>query len=132
DCMAIPLFHYLATTLRYARFTLRENVEDWIALFDSRQLQVESLKRNGQAAAVDSQRVQDRSLKVGDMNWIGHHIVADIVGLAVDDTWLDAASGHEDREATGMVIATITRFGQCALAVDGATEFAAPYDQGVV
>ena len=42
------------------------------------------------------------------------------------------AAGHPEGEASGVVVATVGGIGHAALAVDGAAEFAAPDDEGLV
>ena len=81
---------------------------------------------------VDPQAVQDRGVQVVDMHRVLDDVVAEIVGLAVDDARLDAAAGHPDREAARMMIAAVVLARQFALAVDRAAELAAPDDQRIV
>ena len=58
------------------------------------------------------------------MNAILDGVETNVVGGAVTDPALDAATGHPDREAVRIVIAAVA-----ALAHRGAPEFAAPDDQ---
>jgi hypothetical protein len=72
-------------------------------------------------------------VEVADVEWVFDDVVAEVVGLAVDLRRLwSAATGHPHAEAAWVVIATVVFFGEAALAVDGATEFAAPDDEGVI
>ncbi len=58
-------------------------------------------------------------------------VVAPIISLAMSDAALYPSAGQPDGKAAGMVVAAVG-FGVAALAVDGAAEFAAPDDEGVV
>ncbi len=81
---------------------------------------------------IDAEAAQDRRLDVVYVNGIGYDVVGEIVGFAVGDAGLNAASGHPHREAAGMVVAAVVAVHQLALAVDGPAEFAAPDDERVV
>ena len=59
-------------------------------------------------------------------------VVAEVVGLAIDRTALGAAAGHPHGETARVVVATVVLLGETALAVDRATELAAPDDEGVL
>ena len=85
-----------------------------------------------QPPVVDAQTVQDRRVQVVNVNWIFHHIVAEVVSLAVDNPRLDAGARHPEREALGMVVAAVVVAGELALAIDGPAELAAPDHQRVV
>ena len=50
---------------------------------------------------VDAQAVQDRGVQVVDVDRVLDDVVAEVVGLAVDDARLDAAAGEPDGEARG-------------------------------
>ena len=54
-------------------------------------------------------------------------VVTEVVGGAVDVPAFDAAAGHPDGEAVGVVVATIT-----ALSEGCAAEFTSPDDEGGV
>jgi hypothetical protein len=56
---------------------------------------------------VETQQVQDRGVQVVDVDRILHSAEAELVGGAVDLSALDAAAGHPDREAVGVVIASV-------------------------
>ena len=66
------------------------------------------------------------------MHWIMCDVVAEIVGLAVDDAALDSSSGHPLGVAAWMVVAAVVFIRQSALAVNRAAELPTPDDQGVV
>ena len=85
-----------------------------------------------QFGVVDPQAMKDRGVQVMDVDGVASDVVAEVVGRAVSDAGLDASAAQPDREAAWMVVAAVILSGQCALAVDGPAEFAAPDDQGVV
>ena len=91
-----------------------------------------ALELEGQAFVVDAQAVEDRGVEVVDVDGVLDDVVAEVVGLAVDDAGLDAAAGQPDGEAAAVVIAAVVVVAVRALAVDGAAELAAPDDQRVV
>ena len=75
---------------------------------------------------LDPQATQHGGLQVMDMHWIFGDVITEVVGLTDDRACLHSAAGHPHREATGVMIASIVCFRQLALAIYGATEFAAP------
>ena len=91
-----------------------------------------ALELEGELFVVDAELMQDRRVEVVDVNWIADDVVAEVVGLAVGDPRLDAAAGHPDREAARVMITAVVRGGQVSLAIDRASELAAPDDQRVV
>src|SRR5439155_4968375 len=81
---------------------------------------------------INSQAMQDGGVHVVDVDRLLNDVVAEVVGLAVDDAGFDAAAGHPGREATRMVIAAVIVFGQLALAIDRSAKLAAPDNERVV
>ena len=73
---------------------------------------------------IQAETMQDRGVQVVDVDAILDGVQADVVGRAVADAALDAAAGHPDREAVGIVIAAVA-----ALAHRRAAELAAPDHQ---
>ena len=59
-------------------------------------------------------------------------VVAVVVGSAVGDAGLNAAAGHPNGKASGMVVAAVVVLFEGALAIGRSPEFAAPNDKGVV
>jgi hypothetical protein len=76
--------------------------------------------------------VQDGGVEVVDVDGILGDVVAELVGARRRCAGLDAAAGHPDGEAAGMMIAAVVGRGELALGVVGAAEFAAPDHEGVV
>ena len=85
-----------------------------------------------QFGVVDPQAMEDRGVQVMDVDGVSSDVVTEVVGRAVSDAGLDASAAEPDREAAWMVVAPVILSGQCALAIDGPAEFAAPDDQGVI
>ena len=81
---------------------------------------------------IDSEQVEDRGVKVPDMDGIFDDVVGKIVGLAVDGACVDAAACHPHGKTAWVMIASVVFVGESALGIDGATEFAAPDDEGFV
>ena len=81
---------------------------------------------------VVAEEVKHRRVEVVNREGILDDVVAELVGLAVDLTALGAAAGHPHGEAARVVVAAVVLLGESALAVDGATEFAAPDDERIV
>src|SRR5207245_1964044 len=66
-----------------------------------------------------------------NVHGVAGDVVGVIVGFAEGHAGLDAAAGHPDRIATGMVVAPVICRGEFALAIDSAPELAAPDTEGV-
>ncbi len=81
---------------------------------------------------VDAEQVHDGGLEVVHMHRIPDDVVAEVVGLAVDRARLCAAARHPNREAARMMVAAVFGCSEAALAINGASELPAPYDQRVI
>ena len=103
-----------------------------MGFFDAREALVEALVFDAEAFVVESELVEDGGVEVADVDGIFDDVVTELVSLAVGLARLDAATSHPHREAAGMVIASVVVLGERSLTVDGAAEFAAPDDEGVV
>ena len=97
-----------------------------------RQAEVAALVAVDQTGVFHAHEVHDCRVEVVHVHWVLHDVVAEVVGLPVNVTFLHAGTGHEDGEATRMVITAVVGLSQGALRVDGAPEFATPDDEGVV
>ncbi len=75
---------------------------------------------------IDSQLVQNRGVEVANVNRVFGDVVSELVRLAVVVTRLDSAACHPDCEASAVVIPASRGAVDCSLAVDRASEFAAP------
>ena len=81
---------------------------------------------------VEAEEMHDGGLQVVDVDLILHAGEAHLVGFAELEAAFDAASGHHDRKAVGVVVAAEDfALGRSAFAEGGAAEFAAPDDEGV-
>src|SRR5690606_11379583 len=58
-----------------------------------------------QAAVIQAEQMQDRSVEVGDVMPFAQRVVAEFVGRTMDVTPLESRSGHPDRKTVGMMIA---------------------------
>lgn len=81
----------------------------------------------GEACVVESELVEDGGPEVVHGAFVFGGVVAVFVGGAVDGAAFEAAAGHEDGEAVGVVVAS-----GAALGEGGASEFAGPDDDGFV
>ena len=96
------------------------------------QPEVAALEPNVSRSWSMPRQCEDRGVEVVDVDGVLDDVVAEVVGLAVDDAGLDAAAGHPHGEAAAVVVAAVVVAGQRALAVDRPAELAAPDDQRVV
>src|SRR5439155_17519118 len=90
------------------------------------QFYVEALEFVGKALVVDAELMQDGRLEVTNVDAVRHDVVGEIVSLAIDDTGLDAGSGHPDSEAAGMMVTSIIGRSELALRVNRPSELAGP------
>src|SRR5579884_4447478 len=94
-----------------------EQLADHLLLLDAGEPLVQSLELVREPLVVDAQAVQDRCVEIVDVHGLVHHVVAEVVRLAVDHAALDAAAGQPHAEIAGMVIPAIVGLSQCELAV---------------
>src|SRR3989337_1278776 len=80
-----------------------------------------------QLLMVDAQLMQDRRMEIVNRHAVLYGAETEVVGRTVSHAALDAAAGHEHREAIGVVIAAIP-----ALRHRRAAKFAAPHHEGFV
>src|SRR5271169_1254029 len=92
-----------------------QNAFNDVSLLDARQLLIQALILVGELLVIDTELVQQCSLEIADVYRVFHNVVRKLVGLAVDDTALNAATGHPEAEAARMVIAAVVGRGQLAL-----------------
>ena len=93
------------------------------------QAKVAALKAIGQAGVFEAQLVQDGCIEVVYVDWITDHVVAEVVGLTVDDAWFNAAARHPHCEATAVMVAAVVRRFEFPLTVSRPAELAAPDDE---
>ena len=96
------------------------------------QAEMTALELEGELLMVQSQAVKHSGVEVMDVDRILHNIVAEVVGLSVDDPGLNSASGHPQSETAPMVISPMIIFGERSLAVNRATEFPSPDNESVL
>src|SRR5437868_5006736 len=76
-------------------------------LLHAGQAHVQALELVREPAVVDAEAVEDGGIHVVDMNRVFDDVVAEVVGLAVDDAPLDAAAGHPHGIAAWMMIPAV-------------------------
>ena len=59
-------------------------------------------------------------------------VVGKLISLSVHNAFFDTRSGHPHRETARMMVAAIVLFGECTLAIDRPSKFAAPDHQRIV
>lgn len=111
---------------------LNEQLANDATFLDPGQLLIETLEGVGESFMIDSHLMQDRCVEIANVYTISNDVVAEFVRLAMHHAATDAGTGHPNGEAFRMVITPIVRLGQCALAINGTTEFSAPNDQRIV
>ena len=125
---------------------LRQYILDHMPM-DVGEAEAAALVLEDELRVIDAQQVQDRRLQIVDVDGAGGEgvfggierlavvvgdVVAVVVGAAVGDAGLDAAAGHPDGEAAGVVVAAVVGRREGALRVAGAAELAAPDHERVV
>ena len=122
---------------------LQQQIANDIGMYDTGQAFIKAPVAYGQFFVIDSHQVQDRGIQVTDVDsavfesarWISvpiDDIAAVLIRLAKFNSRADSPSGHPDREAPGVVIASVVFPGQGALAIGCPAEFASPHDQRIV
>src|SRR5271168_2167151 len=81
---------------------------------------------------VDAQAVEQRGVEVVNVYAVAGHVVAVVVGLAVGDSWTNAAAGQPHRKAAWMMVAAEIRGGQRPLAIGRTAKPTPPDNQRVV
>ena len=78
----------------------------------------------GELFVIETEQVEQRGVKVVDVDFVFHGLVTELVGRSMMDSAFDAAAGHPDGESLGIVVAT-----GAALRVGGAAKFSTPNDK---
>ena len=76
---------------------------------------VQALVAIGKPFVVDAQALQHRSVEVVDVHRIADAVIAEIIGLAVNVTLPNSATGHPHGEAAAMMVAAVVVLGEGAL-----------------
>ena len=111
---------------------LSEDGVDWVHVFHAGQALIEPLEFLRKPAVVDPHALEDGGIDGVEVDWVFDDVVGEVVGGTVHDASFDAAAGHPHAEVARVVIASVGFAGQRALGVDGAAEFTAPDDEGVL
>lgn len=110
---------------------LAQDIREDLGWLHAGELLIQSLVFESEVIVIESQLVEKRCVKIADMDGVLGDVVAEVIGIAVDQTAFDTATGHPHCEGTWMVVATVVRFGERSLGVNRAAEFTAPDDEGV-
>lgn len=136
ESLAIPLSTHETTTphehsWKYGKFLCKHRSNHPRRLH-SRQSRIQPAKWKCKFAVVDTEAMEDGGIQVVDVNGVADDVVTELVGFTVRDAAFHSATRHPDGKASWMMIAAEVGLGEFALAVDGASEFACPDDEGVV
>ena len=110
---------------------LEEELIDQFAV-DVGEAVVAALEFEGELFVIDAEEVEEGGVEVVNADGILCNVVGVVVGFADGLTGFNAAAGEPHGEAAGVVVATEALWREVALAVNGASEFAAPDDEGVL
>ena len=84
-------------------------------VLDTGQSLIQTLKLDPQLCVVESQLMQQRGVEVANMDGrVGQGIVAELIGLAVRRSALEAATRHPHREPLDVMISTRSLSHGCA------------------
>ena len=113
-------------------FSLCQNTFHHLAVYISETVAA-ALEFVGEALVVDAEEVQQRSLKIVDVDGVLSGVHAESVAGAVGDAGLHAAAGHPEGEGVRvMVAASLLAVFHVALQEGRAAELPAPNDERVV
>ena len=90
---------------------------------------IPTLKTKGQSLVVQSQQMQDRGVKIMDMNLVLDNMKAKIIGLSERDSRLDTAARQANGKCVWMMIAPVAM-----VTIDHRcpAKFTTPDNQGVI
>ena len=83
-----------------------QNALNWIARYISQPV-VAARVAVGELFVIDAKQVQDRGLKIVDMDRILGYVEAKIVGSPMNMTMFDATAGQPYTEGVWMMVATV-------------------------
>ncbi len=114
----------------FQRFSSQDTFDD--RSVNIGQTKVAALMSEGQSLVVDPQTVQNGRVQIVNVHRVFRHVVTEVIRLAVNDPRFDAAAGHPFGVASRMMVATVVCLCQTALAINRASEFAAPNHQSIL
>ena len=79
----------------------RQDALHGVMLFNPCQSHIEPLEFHAQPSVVDAEAMEDGSVQVMDVYWVGNDVIAEVVGLAMDDARLNARARHPNGKALG-------------------------------
>src|SRR5688572_8888448 len=109
---------------------LREDARDYLSEYVG-QAEVTSLRTIGQLRVIDAERAQNRRVEIVDVYRIFDDVVAEVVGLAVDEASLDAAPRQPDAEVAAVMVPAVVTF-EGALSERRPPEFRSEYHERIV
>ncbi len=101
---------------------------DYFRGLDSGGFLVETLETEGEFVMIHAEAMEDGSVEIADVDRVFDDVVGVVIGHAVAGAGLDATARDPHAKAAAMVIPSAAKF---SLAVNGASEFAAPDHKGV-
>src|SRR5450755_656909 len=84
-----------------------QNVFNNVGLFDTRKLLIQALILVSEPLVIYTELVQQCGLEIANVYRVSNHVVRKLVGLAVNDTALDATTSHPEAEAARMVVTAV-------------------------
>src|SRR3954462_1880907 len=72
-----------------------------------RQPHVAAGEAEGKPRVIEAEQIEHRGVQVVNLELVFNHLVAELVGLAIDGAALDASAGHPEGEPKLIVIAAI-------------------------
>ena len=91
---------------------------------DVRETMIAAAETEGESFVVETEQMQDRGVKVVDLDGVVDGLVAVVIGGSVGHSALDATPGQPEAEAERIVVASVASLGE-----GSAAEFAGPNDQ---
>src|SRR5438552_518651 len=101
-------------------------------IHDDRQFLFETLKFERKSFVIDAKQAKNGRIEIAYMNRVFHDVIAKIIGHTMDDSRFCAAARKPDGKTTWVMVTAIIVLGKATLAINCATEFAAPEDQCVI
>ena len=78
--------------------------------FDACQSLFETLELERESFVVHTEQIQDRGVKVPDVQRVFHDIIGEVVGFSVDRSAFRTTTGHPHAEASGMMVTPVVFF----------------------
>src|SRR5436309_1768044 len=92
----------------------------------ARELLIQSLILEDEFVVINAQLMQNRRVKVADMDGVLDDVVRHLIRLPVNKARLHSAPGQPHAEAARMMVPAIVFLSEAALAINRAPKFTAP------